>query len=99
MTRTLVFTLGLVAGCVTGLFVYGERKLTEYVYLHEALLISHSVAPAGGNSTTGVRWYELRNLSTTPTLFQQGTYPPDATYRWRTYRASPAASSRPASRP
>ena len=30
----------------------------------------------------GVRWYELRNPSTTPTVFQQGTYAPDSSFRW-----------------
>jgi len=35
-----------------------------------------------GNNVTGVRWYEIRNLSTTPSLYQQGTYSPDTDYRW-----------------
>jgi fibronectin type 3 domain-containing protein len=30
----------------------------------------------------GVRWYELRSLSTVPTVYQQGTYAPDSGYRW-----------------
>jgi hypothetical protein len=30
----------------------------------------------------GVRWYELRSPNGTPTVFQQGTYAPDSTYRW-----------------
>jgi hypothetical protein len=30
----------------------------------------------------GVRWYELRGLSSTPQVFQQGTYAPDSTSRW-----------------
>ncbi len=46
---------------------------------HESLLINHSVANAG---STAVRWYELRNATTTPTVYQQGTYAPDANYRW-----------------
>jgi hypothetical protein len=46
---------------------------------HESLLINHSVANAG---STAVRWYELRNASTTPTVYQQGTYAPTADYRW-----------------
>jgi len=46
---------------------------------HESLVVSHSVS---AGSAVGVRWYELRNLSATPTVFQQSTFAPDATYRW-----------------
>ena len=30
----------------------------------------------------GLRWYEVRNPNGTPTVYQQGTFAPDATYRW-----------------
>jgi hypothetical protein len=52
---------------------------------HESLVINHSVATGG---TSGIRWYELRNASgqtlasANPIVFQQGTFSPDATYRW-----------------
>jgi len=47
---------------------------------HESLWLNHTVASGG---TTGVRWYEVRDLSATPTLYQQGTYDPgDGHYRW-----------------
>lgn len=46
---------------------------------HESLIVSHAVT---ANSSTGIRWYELRNLSATPTVYQQGTYAPDGAYRW-----------------
>jgi hypothetical protein len=45
----------------------------------ESLLLNHSVT-AGRN--VGVRWYELRLTGQTPSLFQQGTFSPDTTYRW-----------------
>lgn len=45
----------------------------------ESLLVNHAVAASG---SSGIRWYELRNATTTPTVFQQGTYSPDANYRW-----------------
>ena len=35
---------------------------------------------AGG--VAGVRWFELRNVTTAPTVFQQSTYQPDTTWRW-----------------
>jgi hypothetical protein len=47
---------------------------------HESLVTNHAVTVG---SSVGVRWYELRlSASGTPTVFQQGTYAPDATYRW-----------------
>jgi hypothetical protein len=52
---------------------------------HEAMVINHPVATGG---TSGIRWYELRNAagqtlgSAAPVVFQQGTFSPDATYRW-----------------
>lgn len=46
---------------------------------HEALVVNHSVT--AGNSV-GIRWYEIRDPNGTPTVYQQGTYAPDATYRW-----------------
>ncbi|HEX2913297.1 MAG TPA: hypothetical protein VH186_21015 [Chloroflexia bacterium] len=51
---------------------------------HESLVVNHSITVSGSkrNSVTGVRWYELRNVSATPTVYQQGTYSPDSTSRW-----------------
>ena len=47
---------------------------------HEALVVNHAVT---ASSSVGVRWYEIRNLSTgMPLAFQASTYAPDATYRW-----------------
>ena len=34
------------------------------------------------SSVTGVRWYEIRNPNGTPTVFQQGTFSPNANSRW-----------------
>lgn len=46
---------------------------------HEALVVTHSVAAGTGG---GVRWYELRPNAGVLSIFQQGTYAPDASYRW-----------------
>jgi hypothetical protein len=46
---------------------------------HESLVVNHSVT---AGSSVGVRWYELRSPGGTPTVFQQGTYAPDSSYRW-----------------
>ena len=44
---------------------------------HESIVATHAV---GGPAA--IRWYEIRNPNGTPTVFQQGTFSPDATYRW-----------------
>jgi hypothetical protein len=53
----------------------------QYRYIGgvQALWATHTVATGG---VTGVRWYEIRNPQTTPSVYQQGTYQPDSTYRW-----------------
>jgi uncharacterized membrane protein len=61
----------------------GDRLMYRLAYRnfgdHEALVVNHSVDTT---NAVGVRWYEIRNLSSTPTLYQQGTYAPDSNYRW-----------------
>src|SRR5437868_5716144 len=50
---------------------------------HEALVTNHSVSTSGNTGPSGIRWYELRpDASHNQTVFQQGTYGPDSTYRW-----------------
>ena len=65
--------------------VLGDRLMFRVVYRnfadHEALLVQHSadVAPADssdGVGRIGIRWYEVRNVASTPTVFQQGTFGP-----------------------
>jgi hypothetical protein len=46
---------------------------------HEAIVINHSIT---AGSSTGVRWYEVRSPNATPTVFQQGTFAQDSSYRW-----------------
>jgi len=47
---------------------------------HDALLVTHSVAPSAGGG--GVRWYEIRSPGGAPTVYQQSSYAPDTRYRW-----------------
>jgi hypothetical protein len=49
---------------------------------HESLVANHTVGVGSGNNQAAVRWYEIRNLSTTPTIYQQGTYSPSSDSRW-----------------
>jgi hypothetical protein len=61
----------------------GDRLMYRLAYRnfgdHEAVVANHSIATSGG---VGVRWYELRNLSGAPSIFQQGTYSPTSEFRW-----------------
>ncbi|MEO8661622.1 MAG: hypothetical protein ABI693_24345, partial [Bryobacteraceae bacterium] len=49
---------------------------------HASMVVNHSVT---AGSSIGVRWYELRSpvsASGPFSVYQQGTFAPDATYRW-----------------
>ena len=46
---------------------------------HSVLLTTHSIQ---SGSSGGIRWYEIHNPETTPTLFQSGTFAPDSQFRW-----------------
>jgi subtilisin-like proprotein convertase family protein len=71
-----------------------DRLMNRLVYRrfsnHEALLVSHAVAAGTGG---GVRFYELRSPATTPTMFQQGTYAPDTSFRWMSSMAFDSAGN------
>jgi Big-like domain-containing protein len=48
---------------------------------HESLVVNHTVTVGTGGH--GVRWYEFRDPGTTsPTVYQQGTFAPDGNSRW-----------------
>jgi len=61
----------------------GDRLMYRLAYRnfgdHESIVATHTVVADGG--ATGVRWYEVRNPSA-PTIYQQGTFAPDADNRW-----------------
>jgi hypothetical protein len=61
----------------------GDRMMYRLAYRnfgdHEALVVNHSVT---GVLSVAPRWYEIRTPNNTPTIFQQGTYAPDSTFRW-----------------
>ena len=46
---------------------------------YETMVVNQSVT---AGTSVGIRWYEIRNPLTSPTIYQQGTYAPDGTYRW-----------------
>lgn len=62
----------------------GQRLMDRLVYRnfgdHESLLVNHTVTSSG---VAGIRWYEIRDPGGTPTVYQQGTFSPDANnWRW-----------------
>ena len=63
----------------------GDKLMQRLVYRrigdHESIVAAHSIATKIGGG--GVRWYEFRlDANRNPALYQQGTYAPDAFYRW-----------------
>ena len=70
----------------------GDRLMYRLAYRnfagnHESLVVNHSVrvGTTKRNPFTGVRWYELRRTpsgSGSFSVFQQGTFSPDSTFRW-----------------
>src|SRR6266436_5388094 len=62
----------------------GDRLMFRSAYRkfsdgHEAIVSNYTVSSGG---VAGVRWFELRGVTTTPVVFQESTYQPDATWRW-----------------
>ena len=73
-------------GTSQGLDGIGDRLMFRLAYrnfgTHESLVVNHSVNAAASGIQAAVRWYEIRNPGGTPSVYQQGTYSPDATNRW-----------------
>lgn len=70
-------------GTTQRLDTLGDRLMYRLAYRNlgtrEALVVNHSVV---AGTTVGVRWYELNITGGVPSVRQQSTYSPDATYRW-----------------
>ena len=62
----------------------GDRLMYRLAYRnfgsHESIVVNHTVQVG---DHTGIRWYELSDLSGTPSVVQQGTFSPDdGLFRW-----------------
>src|SRR6266550_4208967 len=71
-------------GSGTNLDAIADRHMFRAAYRkfadHEALVTNYTV---GSGGVAGVRWIELRNVTSGPvTVFQESTYQPDSTWRW-----------------
>ena len=50
---------------------------------HESMVFNQAVDVASGSAVqAGIRWYEIRGVSTTPKVYQQGTFAPDRDSRF-----------------
>jgi len=71
------------AGTTTQVDSLADRLMYRLEYRnfgsYESLVVDHAITVG---SSVGMRWYEIRSPGATPTVFQEGTYAPDATYRW-----------------
>lgn len=76
------------SGTTSRLDGIGDRLMNRLAYRRvdgiESLVLNRTVDAGGG--VAGVRWYELRNLTTTPVIYQQSTFAPgigsDNISRW-----------------
>ena len=70
---------------VRRLDAFGGQTMYRFAYRnlggHDAAIITHAV-DENGSDHAAVRWYEIRNVTTAPYIYQQGTYSPDADNRW-----------------
>ena len=63
----------------------GDRLMNRLAYRnfadgHQSLVVSHSIT---NGASVGERWYELRlDGANDSSIFQQGIYAPDTTFRW-----------------
>jgi hypothetical protein len=68
----------------------GDRLMFRLAYRNlggtETMVVNHSVMVNAtrrrGSGNSAVRWYEIRNMATTPSVFQQSSFSPDTKYRW-----------------
>jgi hypothetical protein len=71
------------SGTTQTLDTLGDRMMYRFAIRHftdhDRAVFSHAVGNAG---QVAVRWYEIYDPAGAVTLNQQGTYAPDATYRW-----------------
>ncbi len=81
-TRNCVPELG--SGTSGKLDALGDRLMHRVAYRniggHESVLGTYTVS---SSSVAALRWFELRRVTAgPPTVFQEGTYQPDTTWRW-----------------
>jgi hypothetical protein len=70
-------------GTTNKLDTLADRIMTWLQYRNiggtESLWATQTVT---AGSSSGIRWMEIRNMSGAPSVYQQGTYAPDSSWRW-----------------
>jgi hypothetical protein len=74
-------------GTSVGLDPIPDRLMNRLQYRrfadgHESLVANHTVGVGSSGNQAAIRWYEIRNLASTPTIYQQGTYAATRDNRW-----------------
>jgi hypothetical protein len=59
---------------------YRNINGVERMVVNHAVQVNNSNKPGSGNAA--VRWYEIRNMSGTPQVYQQSSYSPSTSFRW-----------------
>jgi hypothetical protein len=77
------------AGVAIKLDELSDRMMYRAAYRHfgdhEALVVTHTVSRIIKNKQAvgaALRWYEIRGLSTAPSIYQQASYAPNTSWRW-----------------
>ncbi len=69
----------------TNVDAIADRLMYRFQYRnfgsYQTIVANHTV-DVDGTDHAGVRWYELRNSGSGWSLYQQGTFAPDANHRW-----------------
>lgn len=52
----------------------------ESMVVNHAVMVNNTAKRNSGNAA--VRWYEIRNMGGTPTVYQQASFSPDKNFRW-----------------
>jgi len=52
----------------------------ERMVVNHAVMVNKTNKPNTGNAA--VRWYEIRGMGSTPSIYQQSSYSPDTKFRW-----------------
>ncbi len=73
------------AGTTRGLDALSSYLMMKLQYRNFGsyqVLMTNQTVDVEANDHAGIRWYELRSQDTNWSVYQQGTYAPDANHRW-----------------
>ena len=83
-------------GTAVRLDALGNRLMYRLAYRNMGTyetLLSNQTVDENGLDHAGIRWYEVRDPATSPYIYQQGTFAPDADHRWMGSMAMDAAGN------